>query len=363
MPVRLSNKDLAALTRASTILVNPFSYEDEAAWQRAACSAVQALVDADASSTAVPVGGKTQLGGEPEIVRVLELIFPPPEWVSDALVVQRDLRMNVADWSDVFDVSRVRRSAFYNDVVRPRRLLSPIHVMEDVALGHLPASITVYYENELAASAHVSERKEKLKLLLPAFRAGIRVYTSLAHNRAAALVLAETTQSGVLLCDTHGHVLYANSSFERLLLVDPERERVRREIVSVATGVARLMTRPASTSIGPIRASSKVRTATAQYKVSAVFMEESWTGRGATVVVLVDPTGTRGLDATELARHFGLTPREIEVAQLVRRGLSTKQIAELLNLSVNTARRHVERILAKLDVHSRSAAVSKLAGA
>jgi DNA-binding NarL/FixJ family response regulator len=105
-----------------------------------------------------------------------------------------------------------------------------------------------------------------------------------------------------------------------------------------------------------------VRTATALYKISAVFMEGSWTGRGATVIVLVDPSATRGFSAEELAERFQLTAREIEVAQLVRQGLTSKQIAESLRLSVNTARRHVERILAKLDVHSRSAAMSKLAG-
>jgi DNA-binding NarL/FixJ family response regulator len=235
-------------------------------------------------------------------------------------------------------------------------------MMEDVALGQLPASITVYYENELAASAHVSERKEKLKLLLPAFRAGIRAYINLAQNRAAAVILAETTRSGVLLCDTKGNVLYANSSFKRLLVSDPEAERVRREISRVATGVATLMTRRTSTSVAVHRASSKVRTATAQYKISAVFMEESWTGGGAAIVVLVDPTTTRGLDAGELATRFGLTRREVEVAQLVRHGLSSRQVAEALHLSVNTARRHIERLLLKLNVHSRSAAVSKLAG-
>jgi DNA-binding CsgD family transcriptional regulator len=234
--------------------------------------------------------------------------------------------------------------------------------MDDVAAGQLPASITVYYEDELAASAHVNERKEKLRLLLPAFRAGIRAYTSLAHDRAAAAVLAEATRSGVLLCDTRGHVLYANSSFERLLVGDPEGERVRREISRIATGVAMLMTRRLSTSEPTHHATSKVRTATALYKISAVFMEGGWTGRGATVVVLVDPSATKGFSAKELAERFQLTAREIEVAQLVRQGLTSKQIAESLRLSVNTARRHVERILTKLDVHSRSAAVSKLAG-
>jgi DNA-binding NarL/FixJ family response regulator len=57
-----------------------------------------------------------------------------------------------------------------------------------------------------------------------------------------------------------------------------------------------------------------------------------------------------------------LTRREIEVAQLLRAGQSTSQIASELGISINTARRHVERILLKLDVHNRTAAAAKLSG-
>jgi DNA-binding NarL/FixJ family response regulator len=49
-----------------------------------------------------------------------------------------------------------------------------------------------------------------------------------------------------------------------------------------------------------------------------------------------------------------LTPREREVAALVAEGLSTRQTAERLVITVATTRVHVERILAKLGLHSRA---------
>ena len=53
-----------------------------------------------------------------------------------------------------------------------------------------------------------------------------------------------------------------------------------------------------------------------------------------------------------------LTRREIQVLDAVADGLSTVEVAAVLHISVNTARNHVQRILAKLGVHSRLQAVN-----
>lgn len=53
----------------------------------------------------------------------------------------------------------------------------------------------------------------------------------------------------------------------------------------------------------------------------------------------------------------GLTPREVEVLQLVARGLGDREIARQLVVSEHTVHRHVSNILAKLRVSSRAAAV------
>jgi DNA-binding CsgD family transcriptional regulator/tetratricopeptide (TPR) repeat protein len=56
---------------------------------------------------------------------------------------------------------------------------------------------------------------------------------------------------------------------------------------------------------------------------------------------------------TGLAGELGLTPRELEVLQLVADGRSNGQIAQALFISAKTASVHVSNILAKLSVSSR----------
>jgi DNA-binding CsgD family transcriptional regulator len=53
-----------------------------------------------------------------------------------------------------------------------------------------------------------------------------------------------------------------------------------------------------------------------------------------------------------------LTSREREVLGLVRRGLTNQAIARRLDLSAHTVRKHLENIYARLDVQSRTAAVT-----
>jgi two-component system NarL family response regulator len=56
-------------------------------------------------------------------------------------------------------------------------------------------------------------------------------------------------------------------------------------------------------------------------------------------------------------RQPTLTGREIEVLELVARGNTSRQIAELLFISENTVKNHIRNILDKLGLHSRSEAV------
>jgi len=53
-------------------------------------------------------------------------------------------------------------------------------------------------------------------------------------------------------------------------------------------------------------------------------------------------------------RSNGLTPREREVARLVARGLSNKQVARELGLSSGTVKLHLHRTFQKLGVNGRS---------
>ena len=53
-----------------------------------------------------------------------------------------------------------------------------------------------------------------------------------------------------------------------------------------------------------------------------------------------------------IAGQYGLTPRELEVFQMLARGRDRTYIQEQLVVSRNTVKTHVKHIYAKLDIHS-----------
>ncbi|HEV2523480.1 MAG TPA: response regulator transcription factor [Candidatus Acidoferrales bacterium] len=67
-----------------------------------------------------------------------------------------------------------------------------------------------------------------------------------------------------------------------------------------------------------------------------------------------------GSNSTHVTDEFAesLTPRELEVLQMLAAGLSNKEVAARLNISEHTAKFHVASILGKLGAGSRTEAVS-----
>ena len=66
---------------------------------------------------------------------------------------------------------------------------------------------------------------------------------------------------------------------------------------------------------------------------------------------LADGIRSSSEEAPLLSRFDRLTPREVEVLQLVAEGRTSPQIAELLSISVKTVEKHRGNLMSKLDVH------------
>ncbi|CAN5824090.1 hypothetical protein BH11GEM1_BH11GEM1_17200 [soil metagenome] len=73
----------------------------------------------------------------------------------------------------------------------------------------------------------------------------------------------------------------------------------------------------------------------------------------ARLVDAVPPAPATASDA-DLTARFGLTRQQLRVAHLLGEGQSNREMAETLAVSVHTARRHTESVMAKLGVASRS---------
>lgn len=54
---------------------------------------------------------------------------------------------------------------------------------------------------------------------------------------------------------------------------------------------------------------------------------------------------------------LGITPRELEILELIAVGLSTREIAGRLNVSENTVKTHASRLFTKLSARRRTQAV------
>jgi DNA-binding CsgD family transcriptional regulator len=74
--------------------------------------------------------------------------------------------------------------------------------------------------------------------------------------------------------------------------------------------------------------------------------------------VFIHPAGDFSVNEKELNR-LGLSPRELEVLQLMAEGASNQEIADKLFVSLSTVKTHASKILEKMDVARRTQAVDK----
>jgi LuxR family maltose regulon positive regulatory protein len=99
---------------------------------------------------------------------------------------------------------------------------------------------------------------------------------------------------------------------------------------------------------GRMQAGSDSQLITFLEQILALFRQESGTEH-------------RSISKKQLTAHTDLaetiSPRELEVLELMAKGLSNVEIARRLYLTVNTLKAHTNSIYGKLDVHSRMQAV------
>jgi DNA-binding CsgD family transcriptional regulator len=77
----------------------------------------------------------------------------------------------------------------------------------------------------------------------------------------------------------------------------------------------------------------------------------------ATVIVREVPAAVSFAVNAESIERFGMTPRELEILQLIAEGLSNREISERLFVSENTVKTHSARLFSKLNARRRTQAV------
>jgi DNA-binding CsgD family transcriptional regulator len=157
-----------------------------------------------------------------------------------------------------------------------------------------------------------------------------------------------------------GGVVRLNRWLMELLRKLPHGRYLEDELVSYARSIARVPDPRGGECCCSVPSIRKYQTATGPCLLWGWCVELDCYGLGRLVLMTVQPLAT-DLPCDEAIReHFGLTPRQIEVARLLAEGRSNAAIAEALCISPDTARHHTEDVMRKMGVRSRAEVGPKL---
>ena len=97
----------------------------------------------------------------------------------------------------------------------------------------------------------------------------------------------------------------------------------------------------------------------ATFAVLGIWLGLKLTGKQERVVIKEVPVLSGGPFVADDAKReaLGITPREMEILELIAQGMSNKEIAEKLFVSENTVKTHSSRVFFKLGARRRTQAV------
>jgi non-specific serine/threonine protein kinase len=161
--------------------------------------------------------------------------------------------------------------------------------------------------------------------------------------------------TGLNVLGGRGHVRQPLEGFAQLAVAEGKYERAL-QLAGAASALRERyhMPRPPTSHLQIERWLEQARAALGEERSAAAFAAgKSLDPEQVVAEILAGEPAKGGRSASSDGAEL-LTPREREVAALVAEGLTTRQIAERLVITQGTARVHIERILAKLHLHSRA---------
>ena len=363
MSLTLSSADLAQLEHCLQTLLSPLAYGAVGDWRTASREAVERLLGADTSAFILPLAGEPFISAHPDNLSA-QLAYEQYYHACDFVLTRRrlELGLEVYHRDMLYHAGEMDRDELYQDWCIPYRLHDTLGMGFQIDGGPFPAGIH-FYHDQVTAPPFGDRGVELLRLLLPAFKAGVVTCIRHAHHRAGLERMLDGLDEALALLSAEGRLLHANTAMRRGLAGDAEAHRVKEELTRLARAVGEVGRRQGKSGrlVLPRSATRDVRTARCRYRLTGTLLGSA-PGDYGPVLVSVRPVRTPALTDDDLRSRLGLTTREIQVAGLLAAGRSNAEIARALSVSAHTARRHTERVRAKLGVPSRAAVAARLHG-
>jgi len=111
----------------------------------------------------------------------------------------------------------------------------------------------------------------------------------------------------------------------------------------------------------PSKFLNEVASGKRRYQLRAFSMKSNLgIGRGPAVALLLERNHRGSLHLESVARKFRLTPREKETVDLLLQDLSTKKIADRMNISPNTVKAFLRSVMIKVGAENRTGIIGRI---
>lgn len=267
------------------------------------------------------------------------------------------------------------RTEYFNDFLRPVGILHAIG-MVPFRTGSVFALLSLM--RRIGAPSFSDADFAFLARFMPHLQRAISIHRRLETvdlARVAASDALDRLAFGVVIVDAEGKVLFHNEQTRELLAradgllllrgglsaVNPTEAATLRRLVAqaCATGMGRGLFAGGAVEITRRSGRRPFTVLVAPFRARALALA---TDRPAAVVFIGDPERRFEGIGDLLQRLHRLTRAEAAVATLLLEGRRTEDLAELLGITLLTARTHVKRVLAKVGVRSQAELLRVLLG-
>jgi len=360
----LTSRDHDALRAAFAVLLSPLDSVDAETWRGEVGHTIGELLGADRSAFKLEIPGAPVLYSEDYSQSTLDDYMSHYHTVDLGRLRREELGLEVWNrWR--LHGSKLRQfweSEIHQDFLAPNKIFDSMGLTINVRGASKPA--TLFFHKEKPGTPQFGERGVAiLSLLLPAFKAGVRDAMRYSRQRDSLATHLDSLTEGIRICDLKGDTVHQNPAFTAATTGDPHPEKLERVIFDIVHELVGL-TRQQSSALHALaghRLVHEVHSSTASYEVRGSFLGRELLGAELRIVISLQrlaPSTT--LSDKSLQERFGLTSRELEVARRLAQGESTKEVAQSCGISLHTARRHTEKVFAKLGVRNRSQVGPKL---
>lgn len=355
MSLRLSSHDQKLFTAALRALVT-LDIADPAGWEIGVLRALKPLVRAERGAFFYAEGGDLPEGmSEDYDADVLKSYW--------AYYAERDLgrrrleQMEYPVFSRAMlfegDLRPLLRSECYNEFLAPAQMADSAGMaLPDEGSGS--AGVLALHRSDAGSDEFAYTAPAVMRMLYPALISGWQARRRLSQQRDDLARMVDALPEPAAIYTVDRRLLHANQHLLELVSADGGGEELRAAMESVALARGHLLCDRAP----GIAAPDLCTPSCGGFELRGMLLDSLLPA--PVILITAEPADAGWPSTAELTQRFGLTPRQGEVALLLSRRLSNREIAKSLTISPHTALRHTEAVMAKLNVRDRRLVADRL---